>query len=90
MEGGANVIGEAVVYGVPVLASRIPGTVGLLGPAYPGYFPVGDAGALARLLRRAEVDAAFRRKLGDGLVRVRPSFLPTRERDAWRRLIEEL
>jgi hypothetical protein len=32
-EGGANVIGEAAVVGIPVLASRIPGNVGLLGPS---------------------------------------------------------
>ena len=31
MEGGANVISEAVVDGTPVIASRIPGSVGLLG-----------------------------------------------------------
>ena len=50
-EGGANVISEAVAAGVPVLASRIDGSVGLLGRDYPGYFPVGDTAALARLLR---------------------------------------
>src|SRR5207249_4823419 len=59
MEGGANVISEAVVEGVPVLASRIGGSVGLLGPRYPGYYPVGDTEALARLLTRAEADAAY-------------------------------
>ena len=51
-EGGANVISEAVAAGVPVLASRIDGSVGLLGRDYPGYFPVGDTAALARLLHR--------------------------------------
>ena len=45
-EGGANVISEAVAAGVPVLASRIDGSVGLLGRDYPGYFPVGDTAAL--------------------------------------------
>ncbi len=53
-EGGANVISEAVVAGVPVLASRMDGNVGLLGGGYPGYFPVGDTPALARLLERLE------------------------------------
>src|SRR6266852_4947272 len=52
MEGGANVISEALVDGIPVLASRIPGSVGLLGPRYPGYFLVADSDALARLLHR--------------------------------------
>ena len=36
MEGGANVICEAARIGVPVLASRIPGNVGMLGRDYPG------------------------------------------------------
>jgi glycosyltransferase involved in cell wall biosynthesis len=58
-EGGANVISEAVAAGVPVLASRIDGSVGLLGRDYPGYFPVGDTGALARLLHRIETDPDF-------------------------------
>src|SRR5262249_12974038 len=38
MEGGANVISEAAVDGVPVIASRIAGSLGLLGEDYPGYF----------------------------------------------------
>ena len=38
-EGGANVVSEAVVAGVPILASRIDGNVGLLGADYEGYFP---------------------------------------------------
>ena len=37
MEGGANVVSEALVEHVPVLASRIPGSVGLLGARYPGF-----------------------------------------------------
>ena len=45
-EGGANVVSEAVAAGVPVLASRIDGSVGLLGRDYPGYFPVADTAAL--------------------------------------------
>ena len=60
-EGGANVISEAVAAGVPVLASRIDGSVGLLGRDYPGYFPVGDTEALAQLLRRIETDSAVSR-----------------------------
>ena len=55
-EGGANVVSEAAAAGVPVLASRIDGTVGLLGRDYPGYFPVGQTAALARLLSRLETD----------------------------------
>lgn len=50
LEGGAHVVLEAVRCGTPVLASRVPGNVGMLGPDYGGYFPVGDAAALAALL----------------------------------------
>jgi len=54
LEGGANVVCEALRIGVPVLASRIPGNVGLLGEHYAGYFPVGDERALARLIDKDE------------------------------------
>jgi putative glycosyltransferase (TIGR04348 family) len=59
MEGGANVIIEAVTSGVPVLASDISGNRGMLGDTYAGYFPPGDADALARLIERAASDADF-------------------------------
>jgi putative glycosyltransferase (TIGR04348 family) len=51
MEGGAHVIMEAALSGTPVLASRIPGNVGMLGMDYAGYFEPGDAAGLAGLLR---------------------------------------
>jgi len=90
MEGGANVISEAVVAGVPVIASRIPGSVGLLGTDYPGYYPVGDASALARVLRRAEVDAGFLASLARACKARAPLFTPKREVAAWRRLLTSL
>ena len=40
MEGGANALCEAIALGVPTLATRIDGSVGLLGDDYPGFFPV--------------------------------------------------
>ena len=89
-EGGANVISEAAVAGVPVLATHIDGNVGLLGADYPGYFPVGDTDALARLLRRLECEPRFVGRLGKALARRAPLFRPTREIAAWRRLLAEL
>jgi putative glycosyltransferase (TIGR04348 family) len=89
-EGGANVISEAAVAGVPVLASRMDGNVGLLGGDYPGYFPVGDTRALARLLERLEREPAFARRLATAIARRAPLFRPARERTAWRRLLAEL
>jgi glycosyltransferase involved in cell wall biosynthesis len=56
MEGGANVISEALVADVPVIASSIAGSIGLLGADHPGYYPTGDTAALAALLTRAEAD----------------------------------
>jgi putative glycosyltransferase (TIGR04348 family) len=90
MEGGGNVISEALVDGTPVLASRIPGSVGLLGPGYPGYFPTGNTTALARLLARAETDRAFYAKITAWCARLAPQFDPRRELDAWRALLEEI
>ncbi len=52
IEGGAHVVMEAILSGTPVLASRIPGNIGLLGDDYAGYFEAGDAAGLAQLLRR--------------------------------------
>jgi putative glycosyltransferase (TIGR04348 family) len=89
-EGGANVISEAAVAGVPVLASRMDGNVGLLGTDYPGYFPVGDTQALARLLRRVECEPRFVARLGKALARRAPLFRPAREIAAWRRLLASL
>jgi putative glycosyltransferase (TIGR04348 family) len=90
LEGGANVISEAIAAGVPVLASDIPGSVGLLGSGYPGYFPVGGTRALADLLYRAEADARFYNSLRAWCRRLRPLFRPARERQSWRRLLREL
>ena len=59
MEGGANVIIEAVTCGVPVLASAIDGNRGMLGDDYQGYFLPGDTDALARLIDRATADPTF-------------------------------
>jgi putative glycosyltransferase (TIGR04348 family) len=59
MEGGAQVILEAVQAGTPVLASRISGNIGMLGADYAGYFALGDAAQLATLLRRCASDASF-------------------------------
>jgi putative glycosyltransferase (TIGR04348 family) len=89
-EGGANVISEAVVAGVPVLASRIDGSVGLLGRDYPGYFPVGDTAALARLLRRIEEEPVFLAGLRGALARRARLFTPRREKQAWKSLLTGL
>jgi putative glycosyltransferase (TIGR04348 family) len=90
MEGGAHTVLEAVRSGTPVLASRIPGNVGMLGTDYAGYFPCGNAGALARLLERCRDEpgllAALRRQC-----RARASrFEPRREQRALAALVSRL
>lgn len=90
LEGGANVVSEAIVAGVPVISSQIAGSVGLLGADYPGYFPVGDTRALATLLERAETDAKFYKSLKDWGRPLRPLFHPSRERETWRTLLKEM
>jgi putative glycosyltransferase (TIGR04348 family) len=89
-EGGANVISEAVAAGVPVLASRIDGSVSLLGPDYPGYFPVRDTAALARLLNRIETSPEFLLRLHRAIARRAHLFRPAREKAAWKKLIGEI
>lgn len=89
-EGGANVISEAAVVGVPILASRMDGNVGLLGSGYPGYFPVGDTRSLAILMQRIEGDSRYARSLARAVRSRAPLFAPRREIAAWRRLLMEL
>ena len=88
MEGGANVIVEAVTSGVPVLASDISGNRGMLGAGYAGYFPVGDAGALARLVERAATQPDFDQLLRAQCAARLPLFAPAREKAAVLRLMD--
>ncbi|MDQ6629107.1 MAG: TIGR04348 family glycosyltransferase [Pseudomonadota bacterium] len=90
LEGGANVVIEAVRSGVPVLASRIDGNLGLLGRGYTGAFPVGDAAALAMLMRRFVDDADFAAQLRDQCAGRAPLFSPAAERAAVRHLVADL
>ncbi|MDX2220137.1 MAG: selenoneine biosynthesis selenosugar synthase SenB [Burkholderiales bacterium] len=80
MEGGANVIVEAITSGTPVLASEMSGNIGMLGKTYPGYFPVGDAAALAGLLMQALNDANFRARLANACSARAKLFAPAEER----------
>jgi putative glycosyltransferase (TIGR04348 family) len=90
MEGGANVIAEAARIGTPVLASRIAGNLGMLGRAYPGYFPFGDERALATLIARAAREPAYYARLKRALRARRRLFAPAAERRALAALLGEL
>jgi putative glycosyltransferase (TIGR04348 family) len=90
IEGSSNALGEALVSGTPVVASRIRGLVGTLGDNYPAYFPPGDTKALAALLQRAETDPRFYQRLKSACARVEHLVAPQRELKAWKRLLAEL
>jgi putative glycosyltransferase (TIGR04348 family) len=90
MEGGAHVVMEALRSGTPVLASRIPGNLGMLGTDYDGTFEPGDGAALASLIERCRDEASMLRKLQQQCERRAPLFDPARERATLRRLLAEL
>lgn len=90
LEGGANVVSEAIAVGTPVISSLIPGSVGILGADYGGYFPVGDSAALRDQLLRAESDGAFYRDLQQWVAGLQPLVNVARERASWASLLKEL
>jgi putative glycosyltransferase (TIGR04348 family) len=90
MEGGANVICEAAAAGVPVIASRVSGNIGMLGRSYPGTYRLADERSLARQIRRAALDPAYYARLKRLMAARWPLFRPAAEREGLRRLLAEL
>jgi putative glycosyltransferase (TIGR04348 family) len=90
MEGGANVVCEAAAAGVPVIASRVSGNVGMLGRGYPGYYRLADERSLARRIRRAVLEPDYYARLERLTAARRPLFRPAAEREGLRRLLAEL
>jgi putative glycosyltransferase (TIGR04348 family) len=97
LEGGAHVVMEAVRCGTPVLASAVPGNLGMLGLDYAGCFPHGDAGALVALLRACRASLAREDPAASLLARLAaqcalraPLFDPEAERAALLKLLDEL
>jgi putative glycosyltransferase (TIGR04348 family) len=90
MEGGANALCEAIACSVPTLASRISGSIGLLGEDYPGYFDVKDTEGLASLLERAENDPNFYGELKAWSERIKHIVEPANESHCWKNLVREL
>ncbi len=88
-EGGANVVSEAIACGIPIVSSRMDGSLGILGPDHPGFFPVGDEVALALLLERLETDAGLEAELRACSRALLPLVDPATEREAWRSLLAE-
>jgi len=90
MEGGAQVVIEAVQSGTAVLASRIGGHIGLLGADHPGLFECGDASALVRLVERARDEPPFLAALLAHGARRAPLFAPDAERAALLHLLRDV
>ncbi|MFH1869127.1 MAG: selenoneine biosynthesis selenosugar synthase SenB [Pseudomonadota bacterium] len=88
MEGGANVLIEAVTSGVPVLGSDIAGNRGMLGADYPGWFPVGDAARLAELISTAMQDTDYYASLSRRCAERVSLFSPAHECASVRRLLD--
>ncbi len=90
MEGGAQVVIEAVRSGVPVLASRIGGNLGLLGADYEGCFDAGDDAALAALMQRFADEPAFAARLAAQCAAREPGFTPEAESASLLALLRDL
>jgi glycosyltransferase involved in cell wall biosynthesis len=90
MEGGANVIVEAITAGTPVIASRMSGNIGMLGARYPGYFEVGDASGLAARLVQASEDRRYLATLREACRARRKLFTPAAEARKVRQLVRAM
>ncbi len=90
MEGGANVVSEAVMADLPVLASKIAGSVGLLGENHPGYYPVEDTEALTQLMLKAEQDSSFLPALTRQQQSLKSDFTEEAEFAGWERLLKAI
>ncbi len=89
-EGGANVVSEAIALGVPVIGTRIGGNTGLLGSDHPGWIPVGDDEALAKLLRDLEANPSLLAILERRSIERQAMTEPSTERAALDRLVTRL
>jgi putative glycosyltransferase (TIGR04348 family) len=90
-EGGANVVSEALAAGVPIVSSAIPGSIGLLGADYPGYFPVGDTEGLATILYSVEQNIdGLHTALLERCASLRPLVDPAREERTFAEMLKKL
>ncbi|MFK7911355.1 MAG: glycosyltransferase family 4 protein [Akkermansiaceae bacterium] len=89
-EGGANAICEAISMGLPVLATAIPGNIGMLGEDYAGLFPSDDLEALVNLIEKAANDSDFYALLKKQVAARAPLFAHERESASWLDLLNDL
>ena len=90
MEGGANVVSEALANSVPVVASNVSGNIGMLGKNYPGYYELENERDLARVLARVEGDPIYLPTLKRLCHMRKPLVRYEAERRALRRVVAEV
>lgn len=90
IEGGANVISEAVMSGLPILATAIDGNTGVLGSNYPGLVTPGDAAALTEKLRWVESDPDALGTLANASRALQDELSVDQETKQWRLLLNGL
>ena len=89
-EGAPSIVSEAVVNEVPMLATRIDATVGMLGEDYPGLFEVGNVEQLVGLMLRAEREKEFLPQLKTALSQKKNRFTRETELKSLEKLINSL
>ena len=88
-EGGPSVLAEAALLGRPILATRVGGAVGMLGPEHPGLYTVGDSQGLAALLTRLATDTAWVEDMAARSRALAARFDPASEQQLWEQLLRE-
>ena len=89
-EGGAGTLSEAIALGTPIIASRIPGNVGIVGEKYPGLFECGATRQLRDMLWQFETNEGFRRDLSRAIKKLCERVSPQAEEEAIRALLESV
>jgi len=89
-EGGANAVCEAISLGLPVVASDIPGNIGMLGDGYAGYFSSGNTQSLANLLQRCASDPDFYALIRGQVQERRKLFAYSEESLQWLTLMKKI
>ncbi len=90
LEGGANVVSEAIAHGVAVVGTDIGGNRGLLGDDHPGLVDVGDHQALSRLFDRLDTDRSALDELTQRSIERRWMTDPAHERRQLRAVLDQL
>ena len=89
-EGAGRVVGEAIELEIPIISTRNPGVLGVLGDDYKGYYPVSNSKVLSKILMRAEDDVDFLGSLNEQCQSKAHLFSPEVEKQSWSKLISEI